>query len=174
VAILLRQIQLQAPDVLWVKSYNTLRFPAPAYFLGSQIHMAADLFPGQSVRDSPALESDWAMHMDDDGYYWHLYPYFESAKLPCDHELIDLYGDNEIHGYELDRLRSKLVVARKDLSWRSDSWEVVTGWSDDHLAPESEIRKKVDKQRLAETIDRLISLIDHCRDKGLKLCVFGD
>jgi hypothetical protein len=136
--------------------------------------MAADLFPGMSVDDSQALQSDWTIHLDDDGYYWHLYPYFESAKLPSGGELIDLYGDNEVSGYQLDRLRSSMETARNDLCWRGDSWEVVTGWSGDDLSPETEIKQRVDKYRLLELIDRLVSLIDYCVACELKLCIYGD
>ena len=136
--------------------------------------MAADLFPANSVRDSEAMASEVAIHMDDNGYYWHLYPYFESAKLPCDHELIDLYGDNEISGYELDRLRARLIVAQQDLAWRSDAWDVVTGWNGGDITPETEIKRSVEKRNMLDTIERFLALIDYCKSNGFKLCVFGD
>lgn len=136
--------------------------------------MAADLFPAGSLHDTEAMSSGFSIHMDDDGYYWHLYPYFESAKLPCGHELIDLYGHNEIHGYELDRLRARLVVAQKDLAWRSDTWDVVTGWNGHDITPESEIKRAVEKRKMLDTIERFLVLIDHCQSNGVKLCVFGD
>lgn len=137
--------------------------------------MAADIFAGKSVRDQEAIRSDSTIHFDDSSpYYWHLYRYFESARLPTTRgELIDLCGEREIDGYELARLREALAVARNDLTWRPESWEVVTSW-DRNIAPETEIRRPVEKQRMLDLIDRLVSLIDHCQKSGLKLCFSGD
>ena len=136
--------------------------------------MAADLYPSTSLRETDGMTSALAMHVDDNGYYWHLYPYFESAKLPCGHELVDLYGSNAIDGYELDRLRAKMIVAKNDLSWRPESWDVVTGWDGHDIRSQNEIKKIVDKAKMVELIDRLIALIDHCKTNELKLCVYGD
>jgi hypothetical protein len=50
----------------------------------------------------------------------------------------------------------------------------VTGWNGTTLAPEREIKQRVEKLRMLEVIDRIVLLIDHCKATGLKMCVFGD
>ena len=110
----------------------------------------------------------------DDGYYWHLYPYFESAKLPSNSELIDLYGDNEISGYELDRLQKRLEDARMDAQWRPDEWPVTVGWKGAKVTKEAEIQSIIKKSDLIFTLDRFLDLISYVRDNDLKLCVSGD
>lgn len=138
------------------------------------IELAADIFPGKGLNDTRLLDSELAIHLDDDGYYWHLYRYFETAKLPGQHELVDLYGSNEIDGYQLTRLQEVLTVAKKDLEWRPDEWFVVIGWEGHSISRESEIRRSVKKQELIELIDRFNELIDYCIFGSLRLCVVGD
>jgi hypothetical protein len=67
-----------------------------------------------------------------------------------------------------------MVDARNDLSWRAPAWEIVTGWNGADLTMETEIRRVVQKQAMVDTIERIISLVDHCKAHDLKLCVWGD
>lgn len=136
--------------------------------------MAADIFPGNSPDDLEGMKSKLAVHFDNDGLYWHLYPYFESAKLPSIFELVDLYGNSLIEEYEMTRLRQCLLAAKNDLSWRPDSWEMVTGWTGEECRPEAEIKKTVTKAALISKIDALVALIDYCLTGKQKLCVMGD
>ena len=98
-----------------------------------------------------------------DGYYWHLYPYFESAKLPSEYELIDLYGDNEISGYELDRLEGRLREAKLDMQWRAETWLLTIGWSGLNICRETEDQRIVDKQTMRALIDRLLNVIAYTK-----------
>jgi hypothetical protein len=140
-----------------------------------ELKMALNLFPGTSLNDFDGARSPPAMLLENDGYYWHLYPYFEAAKLltVSADELIDLYGSREIEGYELSRLREQMIVASKDLQWRGATWDVVTGWNE-VVSPHTEIREVVHKSEMLTLLDRLIALIDHCQTERLKLCVWGD
>ena len=133
--------------------------------------MAADLYPCKKVLGS---SPDLTVHFDDDGYYWHLYPYFETAKLPGRHELIDLYGNAEIEGYELKRLFNVLELAENDLGWRADEWRVTTGWSGQKISEETEINRPVLKGELLRRIRRLRALTSYCLENGVPLCVDGD
>ena len=135
--------------------------------------MTADIFVaerGDAERVNPPEQSVW---LNSDGYYWHLYRYFEAAKVQRAEELVDLYGGAEIDGYELDRLKHELLAARDDATHKPDEWQVLTGWHD-FPARENEIWKTVQKQALLDLIAKLLWLIDFAKDRDLKLIVSGD
>jgi len=53
----------------------------------------------------PSGVSRISVHLQADGDYWWLYKSFKSANLPPrEAELIDLYGDSKISGYQLERV----------------------------------------------------------------------
>jgi hypothetical protein len=114
------------------------------------------------------------------GYFWFLYRYFESAnlhpadKLPPDDSLIDPYCDNAIEGYQMERLEEELNVARKDIQWRDEIWEVRAGWNGKHKSKETEIRKQVSKTQMCELIDKLLLLISEAKRTNQKLVCVGD
>jgi hypothetical protein len=135
--------------------------------------MACDVFPATSLDERPT-SPELFVEFQSDGYYWHLYPYFESAKLPSKNELIDLYGDNEISGYELDRLESRLREAKLDMQWRAETWLVTIGWTGSNICRESEDQRLVDKQTMLALIDRMLNVIAYTKENELKLCVVGD
>jgi hypothetical protein len=136
--------------------------------------MAADIYPATGLDDDPQQESLLNVQLQSDGYYWHLYWYFESAKLPSNHELINLYEDNEIFGYELERLDARLKEAALDLQWRPDAWDVTIGWNGKDLCRETELKSRVRKHEMLSIIDHLLSLITYASARDLKLCVRGD
>jgi hypothetical protein len=136
--------------------------------------MAADLYPATGLDDDPQPESSFTVQLPSDGYYWHLYWYFESAKLHFNHELIGLYDDNEIFGYELERLEARLKDAALDLQWRPDTWDVTIGWNGKDLRRETELKSQVRKHEMLSLINRLLSLITYAATRNLKLCVRGD
>jgi len=121
-------------------------------------------------RQNPPERSVW---LNDDGYYWHLYRYFEGANLDRRHELIDLYGDATIEGYQLDRLEDELRAALTDAQTRPAQWSVLTGWREQR-ARENEIWQEVDREKMFELVGRLLWLIAFARDSGLPLVCFGD
>jgi hypothetical protein len=89
--------------------------------------MAAYIFTAPSWRSKPVHLNDKSVLFDDDGYYWHLYRYFEGANLDKREELVDLYGGREIDGYQLDRLEDELVAALRDTATKPNQWHVLTG-----------------------------------------------
>lgn len=135
--------------------------------------MAADIYVAENLRAVRAHPPERSVWLDDTASYWHLYRYFEAAKVQRAEELFDLYGSAEITGYELDRLKDELTAAREEASQKPDEWKVLTGWKD-FAARENEIWGIVKKTELLDIIARLLWLIDFARENGLKLIVFGD
>ena len=135
--------------------------------------MGADLFiadeQGTRIDDSgPSIT------FDDDGYYWFLYPYFETANLNRRFELVDLYGNSEIDGYQLERLRDELLEARLDVEKRADTWKVLVGWTGTTKSRTTEIWRSVYRTEFLDRIDHLLRLVDAARVGGRKLVVVGD
>ena len=135
--------------------------------------MAADLFVAESWKAPHANPDERAVAFEDDGYYCHLYRYFEGANLDRRHELIDLYGGGPIDGYQLDRLEDELRAALEDASHRAQTWRVLTGWNE-HPARENEIWKEVEKQKLIDLIHSMLWLINFAKERNLKLICYGD
>jgi hypothetical protein len=135
--------------------------------------MAADIFVAESWKAARANPSAKALVFEDDGYYWHLYRYFEGANLDRRHELIDLYGGGEIIGYQLDRLEDELNSALADASCKPAEWRVLTGWNE-RPARENEIWREVERETLIEMIHRMLWLIKFAREKNLQLFCSGD
>ena len=97
---------------------------------------------------------------NDDGYYWFLYRYFESANLERHKgELIDLYGGGVIEGYQLHRLRTELEQAMQDVAHKPDSWLVLVGWQGGSVCVETEDWHKVEKLEVLHVITSLLALI---------------
>jgi hypothetical protein len=88
-------------------------------------HMAASIYVAENFRATRANPSERSVWLDDTGCYWHLYRYFEGAKVQRAEELIDLYGGAEIDGYELDRLEDELMAAREDANRKPNDWKVL-------------------------------------------------
>jgi len=135
--------------------------------------MAATIYVAENWRAAPENPPERTVWLNDTGCYWHLYRYFEGAKVQRTEELIDLYGGAEIDGYELDRLEYQLIAARDDAGHKPNEWKVLTGW---HGSParENEIWGVVKKTELLEIISKMIWLIDFARESKLKLIVSGD
>ena len=135
--------------------------------------MAADIYVAESFRATRANPPERSVWLDDTACYWHLYRYFEGAKVQRTEELIDLYGGAEIDGYELDRLKDELIAAREDANYKSNEWKVLTGWNESP-ARENEIWRVVKKTELLEINAKMMWLIDYARMNKLKLIVSDD
>ncbi len=135
--------------------------------------MAATIYAAESHRSNAVNPPEQTVWLDDTPCYWHLYRYFEAAKVQRTEELVDLYGGAEIDGYELDRLKEELLVARADTHHRPGEWKVLTGWTNSP-SRENEIWETVQKSELLSVIANLISLIDFAKENQLKLIVSGD
>jgi hypothetical protein len=134
--------------------------------------MAADIWVGERWDvDGPTGPT---VHLDDNGYYWFLYRYFEAANIDRRDALIDLYGDAEIDGYQLARLKDELKLALTDVTHRRDVFRVLVGWKGDTKSRETEIRVEIERDKLLALIDQLLDLVRDARDRDLRLLVVGD
>lgn len=136
--------------------------------------MSLDIGVGKSWDDPALFKEGGHLSFESDGYYWFLYKYFENANLDPAHELIDLYGGNEIEGYELERLEEELNAALNDIQWRDNTWEVVTGWNGESKTKEAEIKREVSKTEMSKLIKNLLVLISESKRTGRKLVCLGD
>ncbi len=135
--------------------------------------MAADIYVADGLGGVRINPADRSVQLNDGACYWHLYRYFEGAKVQRSEELVDLYGAAEISGYELDRLEDELIAARTDAARKPDQWKVLTGWNESP-SRENEIWRTLEKDDLLEVIARLLWLIDFAREQDLSLIVCGD
>ena len=66
------------------------------------------------LSSGPSFVPDLAprLALEDDGYYWFLYPLFEKLAERT-RQMIDLYGDAEFQGPSLDALRETVAEGRR-------------------------------------------------------------
>ena len=122
----------------------------------------------------PAEESD-SFFLEDDGYYWFLYRYFEGANLKArEAELIDLYGGGVIEGYQLYRLQTELIEALRVTHLMPDRWRVLVGWESENQSKDNERWKEVGKGEMARLIERLLRMISIASSSDLKFVSSGD
>jgi hypothetical protein len=92
--------------------------------------------------------------------YWFLHRYFVQADLsPGDFSFLNPYEDTELQGYQLHRLKTELEIARLDLSGRSGSFRVLTGWLGEVRSLEAEDWKIVQVEELDQIISQLLELL---------------
>ena len=137
--------------------------------------MAAHIFLAEPKDlDRPAEGSD-SFFLEDDGYYWFLYRYFEGANLTAHKgELIDLYGGDVIEGYQLYRLQTELEEALRVTRLMPDRWKVLVGWESEDCSKGNERWKEVDRVEMASLIERLLRMISKANSADLKFVSSGD
>ena len=137
--------------------------------------MAAHIFLANPKDLSRPAEDSDNFFLEDDGYYWFLYRYFEGANLNAHKgELIDLYGGAIIEGYQLHRLQTELEEALRVTRLMSDRWKVLVGWKSENRSKDNEHWKEVEKSEMVELIERLLRLISRSNSSELKLVSSGD
>jgi hypothetical protein len=135
--------------------------------------MAACIFVADNWHASPANPGERGVILENDGYYWFLYRYFEGANLNHQSELIDLYGGDEIDGYQLHRLETELRTALEDVCRKPERWRVLTGWRNE-AAIENEVWHEVERDKMVLLIQALLWLVEFAKDRHLKLICSGD
>jgi len=122
--------------------------------------MSASLYLADHANLGASLNEVPPVILNDDGYYWFLYRYFESANLERHKgELIDLYGGGVIEGYQLHRLRSELEQAVQDVVHKPESWQVLVGWKGDNVSVETEDWRSVEKSKMLQVLSSLLALV---------------
>lgn len=109
--------------------------------------------------------------LDDDGYYWYLYPRFVSLAEETG-LWIDLYDGVAFSGESLDALARTISAARTLVDAQPDEWEIVTAIRQQPFG--EEVRCKVVQQIMIELLDRLATAIQRAIANGECILFFGD
>ena len=109
--------------------------------------------------------------VDDEGYYWFLYPLFEKLREETG-EFIDLYGGATFSGVALDALAQTIVEAHKLVDAQPDSWEVVTGVITKPVR--KEVRASVNKQQMKMLLAKLEEAVSKAKTRGAYVTFWGD
>jgi len=136
--------------------------------------MATDFYIATGLKEIKNKNLPVLLSLNSDAYYWFLYKYFESANLARGHELINLYGDMALDGYQLERLEEEWKIALVDVSARPNIWNVLVGWNSEKATRDTEDRRPVEKHKMVELINQLLALIRQARESRLKLVYVGD
>ena len=134
----------------------------------------AEIYASSMVDESRPLP-DRRVVLNSDACYWFLYNYFEAANLPPrQHELISLYDDGEISGYQLQRLIEELEEAKTDVENKPEYFSVLTGWDGGSVTKATEIRRNVERKELLDLIGELLTLGREALAINGKLILIGD
>jgi hypothetical protein len=116
-------------------------------------------------------------HDDTGGYYWFLHPSFCRLAEKTG-QYIDLYGDAEFRGEDLQSLRQTLVEARQLVETQPERCSVHVGTSSMPNAippvPPWEVFKEVERSRLLGMLDTLLGIVDRAISTGVPVVCFGD
>ena len=135
--------------------------------------MALDVYV-QPTADMPRISDDYehiCSFIDNEGYYWFLYPLFEKLKEETG-EYIDLCGAAIFGGNGLDALARTVNTARKRVAEQPEVWEVVTGIITEPV--HEEIRLTVNKQQMVMLLDKLEDAVDHAKATRSYVTFWGD
>jgi hypothetical protein len=114
---------------------------------------------------------------DTGGYYWFLHPLF-SRLAEQTGQYIDLYGDAEFRGENLQLLRDTLLEARQRVAIQPERWSVFLGMSSmpnaTPPAPSWEVFKEVERAKFLGMLETLLAIVDRASSTGVPVVCFGD
>ena len=109
--------------------------------------------------------------LEDDGYYWHLFPVFEKVWERAG-QMIDLYGVADFGPKELPVLREALLDSCEELGKQPERWKVKTG---EQIKPvQKTLYDEVDREKFLAFLDSIQSVIQKAIDTKRHLIFFGD
>jgi hypothetical protein len=104
-----------------------------------------------------------SLKLSDDGYYWYLYPIFETLYSRTS-QMIDLYGDAEFDQDHLQELKQALSIARTLVLQQPDNWLVYSGG----------VYSEVQKTTFLSLIEQIEAMAEYAiREGGVIVCL-GD
>ncbi len=119
----------------------------------------------------PHSDAGLQVALQDDGYYWFLYPLFERLGEECG-KILDLYGGGLFTRDDFPRLRQMLDEAQAMAERQPESWQVHVGTE---LQPTPrELYKTVQRARFLELITTLRTMVDTADRLGGALECIGD
>src|SRR5262245_35274436 len=135
--------------------------------------------PGPPTAAGPIVQFCDDEKYDDDtgGYYWFLHPFF-SRLAEKTGQYIDLYGDAEFRGEDLELLRQTLLEARQLVATQPEQWSVHVGRSTMPNATPPvqpwEVFKEVERSKFLGMLDTLLALVDRASSTGVPVVCVGD
>lgn len=109
--------------------------------------------------------------LEDDGYYWFLYPLFEKLQ-GLTTQLIDLYGDAVFSGARLDDLQDMLDEARALVAGQPERWRVHVAMNYPPNHPEGS--REVTRAGFEGLFKQFQNVIDDARATGSSVMFVGD
>jgi hypothetical protein len=132
------------------------------------------------ARRMPLSPAEPVVSFDDDengGYHWFLHPFFHRLAEKTG-QYIDLYGDAEFCGADLQSLRDTLLDARQRVAAQPERWSVYVGTATMPNAPvpppPREVLKEVERSEMLALIDRFLAVVERSKITGLPVVCFGD
>ena len=119
----------------------------------------------------PPLPTEPSLGLDNDGYYWFLYPLIESLTA-CTGQWIDLYGDAKFAGDDLLALGRMLTEARRRVDAQPETWEVHIGTQTHPVV--RELFSTVHRDEFMKLFDRWERVIERAKETGRSVVCFGD
>ena len=122
-------------------------------------------------RNQPADDAVYVCSLDNDGYYWHLYPAFEVLHESCG-QMIDLYGDALFQGDLLASLEAALAAAHLQAVSQPERWEFVQ--TAIVVGAATEVRSPVYRSVLLTLLEELQAGVATARANGSCILFWGD
>ena len=131
--------------------------------------MSLDGYIGKSYK---SILKKHFISLEDDGYYWELYPLFEDI-FEVTGEMIDLYDGATFNSQTQIYLRKSLEKKLIDIYSKEDNWGVIVGWSFENKK-RVKVLKTVSKDKLIHLIKTIIHNLDIAKKENKKIIFLGD
>ncbi len=133
---------------------------------------------GMAVEGTQPVElaAHTRVDLDDDGYYWFLYPLFERLASETG-QMVDLYDGATFAGPSLVAFRRVVADARRLIAPMPEQWDVQTGMDIGSYAqpiPPTPVYATVRKDRFLGLLRRLDELLDEAVRLGGRVVCLGD
>lgn len=112
------------------------------------------------------------MFLDDDGYYWFLWPLFQELFEETG-QFIDLYGNACFESENLARLGQILERAQILVNTQPETWSVSVGIQT-HQSHSHEVFQQVSKTHFLKLLNQWQSLLRLAEQSGQGIVAFGD
>ncbi len=126
---------------------------------------------GDSSSPAPRA-SEPSLSLDDDGYYWFLYPLFTELAMQTG-QPVDPYENAYFEGANLALLAQTLEKAKALIESQPETWSVSLGVQH-HRGNQQEVFHKLDKARFQELISQWQKILVRAREMNLGIVCFGD
>ena len=134
--------------------------------------MALDIYL-QPKPEIPRIGGEYELvaQLEDDGYYWFLFPLWEKLRQRTGQE-VDLYGDAAFGGAQLEQLEAVLREAKQLFASQPEFWKVGVG--NQTFPIQQEIYSIVSKNEFEKLINKIESAIEKAKAENGYITFWGD